>query len=89
MNDKTQIESDLESLIKKLESPLTEMDFSCGWTEGAQAATLELLREIGNDLQSGKILPHLNLGRGLDHWGIEEGVLLEEICRLSNRLRSL
>jgi|GEM_PF-6334263 len=89
MNDVTQIKSDLESLIKKLENPLTEMDFNCGWTEGAQTATLKLLRDIDNDLQRGKTLPHLNLGRGLDHWGVEEGVLLEEISRLSNKLRSL
>jgi hypothetical protein len=89
MIDKEQIRNDIEALIRKLESPLTQTDLECGWTRGAQEAMVKLLSEIGQDLRQGKKLPSLSLGRGLDHWGVEKGELLEEMCTLSNKLRGI
>lgn len=69
--------------------PLSQADQAAGWTTGAQKATLTLLGEIRNSLVEGRPIAKINIGRGLDHWDIEDGGLFERACALSNSLREI
>jgi hypothetical protein len=85
-----EIRSETRSLIATLSEPLGQEEISAGWTVQAQLAMLKLLGEIDHDIEAGNSLPkNLSIGRGLDHWGVEDGELLRRMCALSNCLREL
>lgn len=90
MDKRSGIRSEIKLLTTDLSEPLAQSEISAGWTVEAQQAMLKLLGELDHDIAAGKSLPkNLSIGRGLDHWGVEEGELLQRMCRLSNRLREL
>jgi hypothetical protein len=90
MDKSSEIRSEIRSLIATLSEPLEQEEISAGWTGQAQQAMLKLLGEIDHDIEAGNSLPkNLSIGRGLDHWGVEDGELFQRMCALSNCLREL
>lgn len=89
MNSRDLICKEVELLIKDLLLPLSLADRACGWTPECQSATMDLLKKIQSALIEQRTIEQLNLGRGLDHWGVEGGELFEKACKLSNHLREL
>lgn len=79
--------AELGELIAVLEQPLSSLELTNGWTSQSQSAILSLLRNLREAIRFDRTLPELNIGRGLDHWGIEGGPLIEKICAVSNELR--
>ena len=89
MKTRDQILTEVESLIRDLAAPLAQSEIAFGWTPQCQSATLKLLIEVRVALVERRPFGKLNIGRGLDHWGVVGGRLLENACRLSNGLREL
>jgi len=89
MENRDKILTEVESLIGELAAPLSQSEISFGWTPESQNATLKLLNEIRAALVDRRPIEKLSIGRGLDHWGVEGGRLLESACKLSNNLREL
>jgi hypothetical protein len=89
MKNGNQIVEDLNKLAADLCLPLSKADEAAGWTTRAQGALLNLLNEIREALVEGRPIPNLYIGRGLDHWGVVEGDLLERACALSISLRGM
>ena len=89
MKNRDQILTEVESLIGDLAAPLSQSEIAFGWTLESQNATLKLLNEIRAALVERRPIEKLSIGRGLDHWGVEGGQLLENACKLSNHLREM
>lgn len=80
---------EFDRVIRLLEQPLSDVEKESGWTEKSQKAVIEMLRTARANLEIGRYVPDLSYARGLDFWGITAGELLEDIAKLSNRVREL
>ncbi|MCX5658804.1 MAG: hypothetical protein NTW19_03670 [Planctomycetota bacterium] len=80
---------EVEELVAALAAPLPELELANGWSAACQTATRSLLQGIAEDLRTRKRIPHMTIGRGLDHWGVEGGPLFERACVISNHLREI
>ena len=89
--DNNHITNRIDTLIKRLSKPLTSVDTQDGWTDEAKDAALALLQrlqsDIHNEVQVREIPEYRSLARGLDHWGIESGEVLEDFAELSQSIR--
>jgi len=89
--DSNHITKRTDTLIERLSKPLTEIDIQDGWSDEAKEAALSLLQrlqgDIQNNVQVSEIAEYRSIARGLDHWGIEGGELLEEFSELSQSIR--
>jgi hypothetical protein len=81
------IENEISTALKTLAQPLSPDEIAGGWTPEAKAAMHKLLTELKEKIQAGQSLPQLSLSRALDHWGVSDGALLEQMAHLSNELR--
>jgi len=86
---KEDVLNEIDDLVTALENPLPADELANGWTPQSQAATLSLLAEMRNILSEDGKLPYANMGRGLDHWGVESGPLFEQVCVVSDHLSEL
>lgn len=81
----------IDTLIQRLSKPLTSIDTQDGWTDEAKDAALSLLQrlqsDILNDVQVSEVPEYRSIARGLDHWGIEGGDILESFAELSQSIR--
>lgn len=89
--DSSDIETRCSALIARLSGSLTSVDCDDGWTEEARDAILALLRRLQNDLrndiQVDEVPEYRSMARGLDHWGIEGGEIMERVAELSQAVR--
>jgi len=81
----------IDTLIMRLSKPLTSIDTQDGWTDDAKDAALTLLQRLQVDIraevQVSEVPEYRSIARGLDHWGIEEGEILEDFAGLSQLIR--
>ena len=89
--DLNQIRAEAKALVEVLDQ-LTEEDKACRWTPESQHAMTVLLRRLLADLDSldGRSkVEYRTMVRGLDMWGIHDGVLAERLVALSTAMRAL
>ena len=91
----TDLRSLLIELVQRitvdLASPLPREELEYGWTEESREAMLALFERLRQDVEAGVRLRHrpeyFTILRGLDHWGISEGPLLQRASRISSDSR--
>ena len=88
MTKKENLLQDIQSLLTQLRAGLTQDEDSNGWSKESKAAAVYFDKLIAS-LRADSVLPSLGIVRGLDHWGVTGGDLLEEIARITNRLREM
>ncbi len=81
------IEQQLAEILSALSDPPTPEELQGGWTQESKHAAHKYVTELSAALNSGAPLPPLGIVRGLDHWGVIGGDLLESIAKVSNTLR--
>ena len=81
------LEKEIVAVLEILAQPLSPEESASGWTPEAKGAMHKLLVELKGKVQAAQPLPKLSLSRGLDHWGVVDGALLERMAELSNELR--
>lgn len=84
---KTNVVSEIDALLEKLHQGFDANDLANGWTEQSQRVAIKYLSDLKSALISSRDLPPLGIVRGLDHWGVTGGDLLESIARVTNKLR--
>ena len=80
---------DIQSLLTQLRASLTQDEDSNGWSKESKATAAVYFEKLTASLRADSVLPGLGIVRGLDHWGVTGGDLLEEIARITNRLREM
>jgi len=83
----------VENIIERLSSPLSEEELSNGWIEDSRLAMLkffETLRDdLKNDVDVSAKAEYRSIARGMDHWGISVGQLLDDATEISMEIRKL
>jgi len=89
MLTKSKLLSRIEAIAKKLADPLSASERADGWSETSRMAMLDYFKELHRRLELDQALTpaDLSITRGMDHWGITGGALLDEAAELSCRLR--
>jgi hypothetical protein len=85
--DSQEISDRISELLIALSSPLTASEEADGWSPESKHATRKYLLGLQSALETGSELPPLGITRGLDHWGVIGGDLLESISEITNRIR--
>lgn len=81
------IEQQLHEILTVLSVPPTSEEEIDGWSNESKNAAYKYFSELHTAFASGATLPPLGIVRGLDHWGVVGGELLESIARVTNQLR--
>lgn len=81
------VQEQIQTIRRALRSPVSPEEDADGWTTKSKEAANNYLGTIEAALASGNRLPPLGIVRGLDHWGVVGGELLESIATVSNLLR--
>lgn len=89
MKTRDQIIHDIRAFVGDLGLPLEQHEIANGWSGECQIETLRILNGLHETLLHRLPIGQLNLGRGLDHWGVEGGPFFERACALSNKIRNL
>jgi hypothetical protein len=89
MHDENKIIKKIDEVIGELSLPLTSKEAAEGWTERGKVAIEAFFKELRSKILSGEPLPSLSIARGLDHWGVVNGELLEKSAKISNDLRNI
>ncbi len=80
-------------MVDRLSEPLSEPEFKSGWTQESKDAMREFFARLRDDLAGGRkvadVPEYRSISRGMDHWGIVEGELLDEADTISAEIRSL
>jgi hypothetical protein len=88
MKNRDQFTKELDFLITRLSGSLTEEDLDCGWTIQSQTALLISFKKIKNEAENTTAVKNSKISgqlvRGMDHWGIVKGELLEAAVRIEN-----
>ncbi len=83
----------VEHLIGKLSRPLPQSEIEAGWTERSRENYLRYFQDLRLRLLDPKPLEKaerdVSIARGMDHWSIMDGELIEDAAWISNRLREL
>jgi hypothetical protein len=81
----------LDNIIDRLSTPLPEAEVQQGWTEQARDAMRAFFLQMRSDaaaLKDLKSIPYyVSVVRGLDHWGIAGGELLEAAAKIGSLVR--
>jgi hypothetical protein len=80
---------DIEALVAKLSLPCSASEAGDGWTSESKAAARDYFVRLRTALSERSKLPELGIVRGLDHWGVVGGDLLEEAASITSRLREV
>jgi len=78
---------EIDAILLRLNSPLKEDDVKNGWSAESQKVAATYFETLKSAFISGSALPSLGIVRGLDHWGVTGGDLLEDLARVTNKLR--
>lgn len=82
-----------DKLIKRLSNSLSQEELDNGWTEDSRQAMLMFFETLRSDLRSGldvsEKLEYRSIARGMDHWGISDGQLLNDATEISSEIRKL
>jgi hypothetical protein len=89
MNEKNEIIIKIDDIVGELSHPLSLQEADEGWTEKSKTAIGVFFKELRSNILSGGPLPPLSIARGLDHWGVVNGELLEKAAVISNQLRNM
>jgi hypothetical protein len=84
---KEEILEDIELILERLAKPLTTKDIADGWSIECRKMIIRVFEDIKATLLSEGKLPPMFIARGLDHWGVIDGDLLEFAAKISNKLR--
>lgn len=83
----SEINDQIENIVATLRLPVTEEEGAGGWTAQSKEAALKYFVGLQHSLESGQPMPPPGIVRGLDHWGIIGGALLESIAKATNNIR--
>ena len=93
MITRDEIANRLENLIGQLSKELPPTEIQNGWTEDSRQAMLKFFQRLHSDLASGVVVSskteYVTISRGMDHWGITGGELLEEAAKISFAIKML
>jgi hypothetical protein len=84
----------LDDLIRRLASPVSEDLLKQGWSEESAAGIRARLESFRRDIDSLGDLPPveqrpLGMVRALDFWGVQEGELVDELAAFEHDLRRI
>ena len=90
--DTAEVIRNLDELITKLASPLSEDLLKEGWSEESAAGIRTRLETFRSEIQSLGGLPPadqrpLGMVRALDFWGVQQGDLVDVLARFEHDLR--
>lgn len=85
--NKRTLELKIDDIIADLSLPLSSSEAADGWGLESKQAIKLYFEELKHALQEGKALPSLDVCRGMDHWGVVRGPILEKAAQISNELR--
>lgn len=83
------IVQEIDEMLVALNCPVSSKEKSDGWSETSKRAMKEFFEDLRIKLLTGEPLPPLNITRGMDHWGVFRGELLENAAHISNELRKV
>ena|SRR6266850_2685377 len=92
MASRIDLQRRVEAILHHLRSGLTEEDRRNGWTERGRQAMVAFFERMLRDIHSGESLMPLEyrtILRGLDHWGVMDGSLLDQAAEISNEVAAL
>ncbi len=81
------INQQIETILQTLSLPVAAEDAAVVWSVQSKEAAYKYFVNLRTSMDSGQPL-HLGIVRGLDHWGVVGGELLESIAKVTNSLRS-
>lgn len=82
----TSLLNDLDTLIARLEAPLSDEERQVGWTADTKANYATWFNERRSLFARGELDADFGLVRSLDMFGISEGSLCEEALRVNRGL---
>lgn len=79
----------VEAIAQKLADPITSSERAVGWSDTSRMAMLDYFKDLHRrlELDQGLTPADFSITRGMDHWGITGGALLDEAAEISCRLR--
>lgn len=81
----------VDKIITTLSNPLSADNMGGGWSEESRLAMLRFFETLRDDLVNGVDVSakaeYASIARGMDHWGIVSGQLLEDATRVSAEIR--
>jgi len=93
MTSRIEVANRIEKLINKLSRQLPPQEIQNGWTEDSRKAMLDFFQRLHSDLVAGVAVStkteYITIPRGMDHWGITDGELLEEAAKISDAIKRL
>ncbi|HLO65320.1 MAG TPA: hypothetical protein VK165_20345 [Azonexus sp.] len=83
------LEEMIDEVIIDLSNPVSALESVDGWTTESKHAMKIFFEDIKKKLRSNDELPPLFISKGLDHWGVVGGQILEKSAQISNELRAI
>ena len=89
MEDRASVIGKIDKMIDRLSGSIPSEEAVNGWNEDSRQAMLNFFRDLRERMQRGESpkVTDVTIARGLDHWGIGRGQLLDEAVDISNSLR--
>lgn len=84
----TNIQQQLSDILLALSVPPTIEEEQDEWTKESKEAAHKYFSALSTAFFTDTPLPDLGIVRGLNHWGVNGGNLLESIARVTNSLRA-
>jgi len=82
------VEQKIDDVITDLGAPVSTSESADGWSPESKIAIKAYFENLKQALQAGRALPPLDVCRGMDHWGVIGGPILEKAAQISNELRA-
>jgi len=88
-----ELRTSVARVVNRLDAPLSDAERHCGWTEESRVSMLVFFRRMltaidhGEDLRANR--SYSSIARGLDHWGISCGEMLQDAAKISSIIRAL
>lgn len=89
MSNEDEVRELIHRVLVSLAAPLTPSEMGSGWNMESKQAAEKYFFDLAQKLDAGEVLPPTDIVRGLDHWGVTGGCLLEEVARVANALRRM
>ena len=89
MADRVDVINKISEGLSLLVRPVSEQEAADGWTPKSKSAMQTFFEELRQKLLLGETSPPLSIARGMNHWGITQGELLEKAADISKDLRKI